>query len=396
MDMSDIGRRLREIRSWRRMSLRVTAELSGISYGYLAKLERGEKAVNSRKTLEALANALRVSPVELTGKPYVPVDRSDGETVAAIQAVEDAVAAWWLGDVPEGPRRPWPEVRADLDRLNRALRPRAAYREQAELLPPLLRELLAAAADPALRRSALMGLIGAYKSVAYVGFDLGIRALPILAADRMHQAAESLGDPEVVADVAWRRAQLLSGGNRSRQYELAAATADSEAPYHVRGMAHLVAALAAATQGREDVALGRLDEAEALARVIDTDDRPWTRTDFTRTNVGIWRVSIAVELGYGAKVAEVAASVRPPETLPVPHRQAAFWIDFGRALLAEPRYRDRGIAALLRAEQLAPQKVRANAFAREAVANALRRVRRDAEGRELRALAWRMGVAPVG
>ncbi|MGH3769880.1 MAG: hypothetical protein ACRDRW_00525 [Pseudonocardiaceae bacterium] len=33
---------------------------------------------------------------------------------------------------------------------------------------------------------------------------------------------------------------------------------------------------------------------------------------------------------------------------------------------------------------------------REAVADLLRRARRDAGGRELRGLAWRMGVAPVG
>lgn len=40
---NDLGRRLREIRAWRGLSLEAAAGLAGISYGYLGKLERGEK-----------------------------------------------------------------------------------------------------------------------------------------------------------------------------------------------------------------------------------------------------------------------------------------------------------------------------------------------------------------
>ena len=35
-------------------------------------------------------------------------------------------------------------------------------------------------------------------------------------------------------------------------------------------------------------------------------------------------------------------------------------------------------------------------FVRETVAGLLRQTRRDAGGRELRGLAWRMGLAPIG
>jgi hypothetical protein len=45
---------------------------------------------------------------------------------------------------------------------------------------------------------------------------------------------------------------------------------------------------------------------------------------------------------------------------------------------------------------LAPQQVRNNVFAREAVTGLLASSRREAGGRELRGLAWRMGVAPTG
>jgi hypothetical protein len=51
---------------------------------------------------------------------------------------------------------------------------------------------------------------------------------------------------------------------------------------------------------------------------------------------------------------------------------------------------------LLRAETLAPQLVRNNVFVRESVADLLAKARRDAGGRELRGLAWRLGIAPTG
>jgi hypothetical protein len=160
-------------------------------------------------------------------------------------------------------------------------------------------------------------------------------------------------------------------------------------------MANLTAALAAATQGKEDLATVHLDEAAAMAALIDTDDRPWTLTDFGRANVGIWRVAIGVELGYtGGKITELASAVRPA-TVPR-SRQAAFWIDYGRGLLTERKTRVRGLSALLRAETLAPQQVRNNVFVRETVADLLGKAQREAGGRELRGLAWRLGIPPTG
>jgi hypothetical protein len=71
-------------------------------------------------------------------------------------------------------------------------------------------------------------------------------------------------------------------------------------------------------------------------------------------------------------------------------------MEYGRGLLAERRTREQGLAALVRAEQLAPQQVHNNVFAREAVTDVLASSRREAGGRELRGLAWRMGIAPTG
>jgi hypothetical protein len=51
------------------------------------------------------------------------------------------------------------------------------------------------------------------------------------------------------------------------------------------------------------------------------------------------------------------------------------------------------VEALQRAEQLAPQRIHTSPFIRETVTELLRRARRDAGGRELRGMAYRMGLA---
>jgi transcriptional regulator with XRE-family HTH domain len=50
-----IGRRLRQIRLWRGLSLRVAADLAGLSASHLSRIERGERPVDRRSTLEAYA-----------------------------------------------------------------------------------------------------------------------------------------------------------------------------------------------------------------------------------------------------------------------------------------------------------------------------------------------------
>jgi len=111
--------------------------------------------------------------------------------------------------------------------------------------------------------------------------------------------------------------------------------------------------------------------------------------------VGIWRASIGLELGDGLKIVETARAVHVEE-IPSPKRQSNFFSDIGRAFLTEKRTRDNGIAMLMRAEKLAPQRVHNDPFVREAVGDALRAARREAGSRELRYLAYRMGLAPNG
>jgi hypothetical protein len=68
----------------------------------------------------------------------------------------------------------------------------------------------------------------------------------------------------------------------------------------------------------------------------------------------------------------------------------------GRAFCAGKKTRHKGVQVLLHAEQLAPQLIYQDVLVRETVADLLRQARRDAGGRELRGLAWRMGVTLIG
>ncbi|MFC7535708.1 helix-turn-helix domain-containing protein, partial [Actinoplanes sp. GCM10030250] len=102
------GRRLREIRVWRQQTLATTADLAGITFGYLAKLERGEKPLGNRATLEALARALRVPPSAFAPAPWQSADGTGGGAHTGLLAVEDALDAYEWGDDPGVSVRDWP------------------------------------------------------------------------------------------------------------------------------------------------------------------------------------------------------------------------------------------------------------------------------------------------
>ncbi|WP_329792277.1 helix-turn-helix transcriptional regulator [Lentzea sp. DG1S-22] len=70
-DPNAIGHRLRQLRNARRKSLAVVAGRAGISISYLSRLESGERALDRRSLIVALADALEVAPSEITGAATV-------------------------------------------------------------------------------------------------------------------------------------------------------------------------------------------------------------------------------------------------------------------------------------------------------------------------------------
>ncbi|MCA1674146.1 MAG: hypothetical protein LC799_18780 [Actinobacteria bacterium] len=134
---------------------------------------------------------------------------------------------------------------------------------------------------------------------------------------------------------------------------------------------------------------------EHLSEATETAGRTGNGTfaglNFGPINVGIWRVALALELGEPGRVIELTRDV-DVSAIPSAGRQATFYGDVGRGL-ASIRGRERqAVEALRRAETLAPQRTRTNPFIRETVTELMRRARRDSVGRELRGMAYRMGI----
>ncbi|WP_040834349.1 helix-turn-helix domain-containing protein [Nocardia brevicatena] len=397
---NEVGRRLREIRSWRGLSLEAAAGLAGLSFGYLGRLERGEQALTNRRTLEAIAHALRVAPSEFTGRPWEMTNGPSPEAHATLVAFEDALEVCELGEDPGVPVRSWPEIEADLKQLQDRTQA-ADYAAQGALTPRLLGELHAAYLTyPQLRDEVLLALIVCYQSTAWTTKSLAGRGLPLLAVKAARQCAEELDSPLWLGFAVWLRGHSVGQVSRTQQYQRSVEMADrltghldDQNVIQCYGMLHLNAALAAAVQSDRATAETHLGEAAAIADRMTGDVGGFGGVWFGRINVALWRASIGLELGDGVQAVERAADV-PVDAIPSPVRRASFYTEAGRALLMEPRYSDRGISLLLQAEHLTPQRVRSDFFVREAIADRLRSARRDAGGRELRGLAWRLGIAP--
>lgn len=399
---NDVGRRLREIRTWRRQNLKVTADLAGISYGYLGRIERGEQALTNRATLEALARALRVSPTEFSPSAWQTSSPDDSNETAhaGLVEIERTLDIYELGQDPECPVRDWHSIAADVANLADLIQ-RADYAAQTQLVTKLIPELCAIHARSDERRTeALHGLIICYSSAMYTSKRLGSRGLPLLAAKTAQQCAAELESPAWTGYTAWLRGDATGGLSRPEQYRRAVATIDHLSPHlndtnalQAAGMLHLSASLAAAVQADRTTAETHLEEASDLAARMDTETGSFGNMHFGAPNIGVWRATIGLELGDGVKVAERARSVNI-RSIVSPTRHAEFYMEVGRSLLTERNHREEGIKVLLRAEHLAPQRVHNDILAREAVADALRAARRDAGGRELRGLAWRIGIAP--
>jgi transcriptional regulator with XRE-family HTH domain len=396
-----VGQRLRELRHWRKLTLREAAGLAGLSYSFWGEIERGEKPVATRKTLDAIVAALRIHPTELTGQPWTL--QASAQTPTRLVAIETALERYPLGVDPQLPVRPWPQIATDLERLFKLRHWAADYAAVGELGPGLIGELHGAYVRlPQRRREVLVGLMQAYHTVMSAAYSLGGRGLPSLAARTAQHCAEVLEDPVWLGYAAWLRGAATGHLDRAGQYQRSVAAAEELTgqlgdldAVQACGMLHLSAALAAGTQADHDTATTHLAEASVLAARLGTEVGTWANLWFGPTNVGIWKTSIALEGGEHGQALQAAKTVHP-ELLPGTSRAAEFWAEVGRALAAEKKTREQAVRVLLRAEQLAPQRIRHDVFVRETVASLLRQARRDAGGRELRGLAWRLGLAPTG
>ena len=398
-DSPTIGARIRSCRRYRGMSLETLAGLTGLSKGFLSMVENGQRRMDRRSHLETVAAALQVSVTDLTGQPYAPTNPAQARSLAAIPAIRTALLSTSFDEQPDRRARPMVELRASVAEVETACQA-SEHASYAPLLADLIEELHVHAADP--RRSdahtAIAALVGIYRAAFVLAKDLGYVDLAWIAAERCVRATQLLDDPAWTALGEFCRANgLLTAGARDRALRVAEQAADAAAAslshpqvMPVYGILHLTAALAAAPSRDPRDIDAHIAEAADIAR--RTGETSTFRLHFGPTNVAVWRVSIAVERGDGGKVTELARGV-DTTVLPSRRRRAHFYADLGRGL-TQSRGKDREALAMFReAEKLAPEQIRTNPLVREAVAVMLQRARSTAGGRDLRGLAYRMGVA---
>jgi len=390
-----VGVRVRACRLWRGMTQQQLADLAGWTKSAVSMLETGARTIDSRQRLAQLADALRVSPADLTGQPY-PLDAPGlAEAQVNVPAVELALMEYRIGDSCENEPRSLEELEAQvrgplLDALHRA-----DDAARLAMLPGLIVELQAYGRDERALRLLSRTCAHATSALRYVG------QVPLawIAAERCAEAAAIVGDPVVVAASEFTRAHARPPAARAlaRTAGLADRMSDDLAAaggrwaQEVHGMLRLTAALAAQVCGNTAEAAAQAAEAARLAELHG--ERPDAWENFGPANVGVWRTLLAVEAGEPDQALQLAAAVDVNSLRRT--RRAGLLLETARAhyQLGRAHYA-RAVAALRQAEQLAPVRVRTSLWARDMVEVMLTQSRREAGSRELRGLAYRMGLDP--
>jgi transcriptional regulator with XRE-family HTH domain len=395
---------VRVVRRWRGMTQAAVADLAGLSPSLLSMIENGQRPLDRRSYISAIAGALRVSETDLVGGPHLSADRLQADPHMAIPALRTALQTNTLTRPAADEARPLAELRQQVSGQIEPMRRSCDYTGLGELLPPVIDELyrhIAEPADEAAQQIALETLVEACAIASAVARGLNYMDLAFLAAQRAEDAAVLLGDPvqKGKADFTLLHA-LPRTGSWDRNLAAAEQAANDLEPHaadslarQVLGMITLTAALSAAALQQAQAASHWLGEAAEIARHVP-DDAVHNWKSFSSTNVAIWRVTVGVERGEsGGTMLELADQVTPGMLEATPSgRRAALFADVGRGLAREPRSRGEAVRWLRRAENTAPQRIRNSPPAREAVAYLLNRARADSGGRELRGMAARMGV----
>jgi transcriptional regulator with XRE-family HTH domain len=407
-DARSIGARVRMIRRRRGLSQEVVAGLAGITKGYLSMLELGQRGFNRRGLIEDLAAALGCSVVDLTGQPYLAVDRATIEGRAALPGISLALNDFGPDDVPDLTPRPLDELVAWADSANEH-RDQGRWALAARDLGMLLTELQAHAlmAGSADRDRAFTALVQSCILAGDVAKALsGNIDLAISAARRGYDMACRHGAPGLIGFAQWwwslpliwlsargRASRLLTAGINELGLSVHLQSEDT-LPAEMLGMMHLASAQCAARSKQSDDALMHLAEAERIATRIGECNG--IRMHFGPTNVAVWRLGIGVEMSEGGRAYEMATRT-PPDiaVLNSNDRASALHFDLARALVQDGPNRDtEAIRHLDTADRLAPTRIRNDPIARDLVLTLDRRAPRRVW--ELDSLRNRFGIGGQG
>jgi transcriptional regulator with XRE-family HTH domain len=389
--LDHIGVRVRRWRLKRSLSQRVLADLAGLTQGYIAQIETGLAPLDKRSTQLALAKALQVSLADLTGQPYDPTTLEHAAAARHFPALRAAIAelAFGVTEAPEGRAVNIAAAMSAVTELHNACR----YDDLVAFLPDVLLTLGSEGENPA----AVRRLVWVTYAATFAAKYLGHADLAMLAAQQCRSAALKLsGEPEWLGIAEFAIVHTLPPEARSlplrragQAIDLLDSVAGQSRAGQVYGMLHLSAAMLAAIGGDGQRSQDHLREAGTVASRLGEGN--FGQLWFGPTNVSIWRLGIHAELNEGGAV--VALPPADVSMIGSSNRQATMYADLGRCLAQTRRHDREAMAALLRAEEIAPQRVRLSPLVRETVGSMLRRARRSAGGMELQAFAERLDAA---
>ncbi len=384
-----IGMRLWRLRDDRGKSLRVIAGLARMSAATLWRIEQGQRSVTLSE-LRALANALQISPSELTRLP-VPAP-ANGHTDAAIQAIHLAVIAA-SRNRPGGRVQPVDTLRARVTATVDAHCRCDRIGEVGAALPSLIRDLhtsIAAGRDVA-ELLDLAVLLHANATVGWLRLAGAAIELREQAAGLATRAAEDRDTPEARGLAVWGGLLVLvtAGAVDLARAELDSVSVPTRTPegMQLEGQLALCRSYMAAVDSRPGDIDAPLEHAAELAQ--RSGEINAYGLGFGPEEIGRWRMQAVLETGDPEQTVRIAETLRP-ETHPLRYAQARYWSYFGQALSRLRGRREDAVGAFRRAELISPHAVLRDPSAREVITYLLPRTRRDSPaGRELRGMADR-------
>jgi transcriptional regulator with XRE-family HTH domain len=424
-----LGQRLADLRKAAAVTQQDLARHTFVDRTYVSHAERGQQMPTERSFWVAAdeylgANGcLRAAFDEMVAAQHQAkqseLDALRARHQLSIQgcraAISTEIIGWLSATMLAGRRRrPAGEVvspdgddRVEIGVLKDRVRRAWQFRQQAnyvalgghlaQLIPDIEASAVALAGDE--RCEVLRLKVHTYNAASSLLKRLGDSELALLAADRAVRTAHLLDDPLLTAAADYRLGNVLLEAGRfddTRDVVLHAAdTVDPGKTAGPLGLASwggllLTAAVASVRKGDACHAWELLGEARMASRLLGSEYAD-IHTIFGPTNVAIYSVQVAAELGNGHDAVRRGKQV-DVEHLPASlrERRGQFLIDLaqGHVLLGSDEV---ATETLLRAENIAPEEVRFNPTAHRLVHTMLGRERMGAIS-DLRGLAQRVGV----
>ncbi|MEU2222201.1 helix-turn-helix transcriptional regulator [Streptomyces sp. NPDC018347] len=364
------GVRIARLRRERHLTQQALADLSGVPYYTLTKIEQGRYAATPH-AVACLARAMRVEVSTITGQPYKDELRAD-ELDVLITPIREALDVYDLGADPDISARPLRALREDSESLCAAVRA-GDIKRAASQVAGLIEETTTAAHEQGTSDGWLV-LASLYRTSYDVATKLGYADLAQLALARLDWAAQRASSAVYGGAYQYFRAlsYLREGKYRTGQrlVDLGLRTIGQAEASHERdvvtGQLHLGGSVMAGRAHNEDQALWHLAEAERIAARTGESARVlWMA--FGGTNVAVHRVSVLAELDRYDKAVETADTLAIPADWPK-SRTSHHWAEVARAQMWTGKLED-SFKSLLRARKTAPQQAKYHPMVRDTYAS---------------------------